>query len=55
MPDSKTSCQHIETLAALDDVVKQSYGGPVLIFKHSLTCGTSAHANDEVRAFLAGA
>jgi bacillithiol system protein YtxJ len=55
MSDCKTSCPHIETLAALDDVVKRSFDGPVLLFKHSLTCGTSAHANDEVRAFLAGA
>jgi bacillithiol system protein YtxJ len=55
MSDSRTNCQHIETLAALDAVVTESFDRPVLLFKHSLTCGMSAHANDEVRAFLAGA
>ena len=55
MSDSRISCQHIETLSALDSVVAESYDRPVLLFKHSLTCGMSAHANDEVRAFLAEA
>jgi bacillithiol system protein YtxJ len=54
MTDSRSSCQHIETLAALDATVAQSHDRPVLLFKHSLTCGTSAHANDELRAFLGG-
>jgi bacillithiol system protein YtxJ len=45
-------CQHIETLAALDDAIAQSHERPVLLFKHSLTCGASYQANEEVRAFL---
>jgi bacillithiol system protein YtxJ len=55
MPDTRSTCQHIETIAALDAAVAQSYERPVLLLKHSLTCGMSAHANEEVRAFLAGA
>jgi bacillithiol system protein YtxJ len=55
MSDSRAACPHIETLAALDAAVAESFERPVLLFKHSLTCGMSAHANDEVRAFLAGA
>jgi bacillithiol system protein YtxJ len=55
MTQTRFPCHHLETLAALDEVVAQSHEAPVLIFKHSLTCGASAQANDEVRAFLGGA
>jgi len=36
----------------LESVVASSSTRPVLIFKHSLTCGTSAWAHEEVEAVL---
>jgi bacillithiol system protein YtxJ len=38
----------------LDPVVAGSCARPVLVFKHSLTCGTSAWAHDELAALLDG-
>ena len=55
MNEPRFPCHHLETLAALDEAVARSHEAPVLLFKHSLSCGVSAHANEEVRAFLAGA
>ena len=43
------SAQNIE---ALSKVFEESKEKPVLIFKHSLTCGTSAEALDELHAYL---
>ena len=42
-------------LAQIDAAVARSSVEPVLIFKHSRTCGTSAEAHEEVSALLAGA
>ena len=38
----------------LEPVVAGSFTRPVLVFKHSLTCGTSAWAHEEVEALLDG-
>ena len=38
----------------LEPVVAGSFSRPVLIFKHSLTCGTSAWALSELEALLEG-
>lgn len=38
----------------IDRVLAQSSSRPILIFKHSSTCGVSAQAYEEVQALLAG-
>jgi len=42
----------IERLADLDALLAESVTHPVVVFKHSRTCGTSAHALDELLAYL---
>jgi len=42
----------ISDLAMLDAAIAESLERPVLIFKHSRTCGTSFEALDELRAFV---
>lgn len=39
----------LETLDALDAALVQSAQRPAVIFKHSLTCGTSAMAMEEIQ------
>jgi len=41
-------------LAELEQVITDSHVKPVLLFKHSYTCGISAEALDELRAHLGG-
>ena len=41
------------TLDDLDPALAASAHHPLLLFKHSLTCGASAHAREEVEAFMA--
>jgi bacillithiol system protein YtxJ len=41
----------LASAADLDTAVAASEAGPVILFKHSLTCGTSGMAAEEVRAF----
>ena len=41
------------TLADLDAAVQRSHERPIVIFKHSATCGTSAMALEEIRDFVA--
>lgn len=41
-------------LAELDQVISDSHLKPVLLFKHSYTCGISAEALDELRVHLDG-
>lgn len=36
---------------SLDDLVRRSHDAPLLLFKHSPTCGTSAMAFDELDTF----
>ena len=42
----------LETTAHLDALVVESNVRPVVIFKHSPTCGTSAQAFDELETYL---
>jgi bacillithiol system protein YtxJ len=41
-------------LAELEQVITESHVQPVVLFKHSYTCGISAEALDELRAHLDG-
>ena len=43
----------LSTLDGLEAALSASSGRPLLLLKHSLTCGTSAHAHQEVEDFLA--
>lgn len=36
---------------SLDDLIRRSHEAPILVFKNSPTCGTSAMAFDELEAF----
>jgi bacillithiol system protein YtxJ len=51
MPNDLTELQ---TTDDLDRLVDASRAEPVLIYKHSLTCGTSGMALEEIRDLLAG-
>lgn len=44
----------LDTLEQLESLVEASHVRPVVIFKHSPTCGTSAQAFDELDSFLQG-
>ena len=44
----------LETVDALDEFLAAA-DGPVLLYKHSATCGTSAFAHDEIRRLKADA
>ncbi|HEX6314184.1 MAG TPA: bacillithiol system redox-active protein YtxJ [Gemmatimonadaceae bacterium] len=39
---------HLHTLEALDRLLADSHARPLLLFKHSYTCGISAEALDEL-------
>ena len=57
MPNTLTKSRAFILLAEVDQVdavVARSSVQPVLIFKHSRTCGTSAQAHEEVSTLLAG-
>ena len=41
-------------LAELEQVITHSHEQPVMLFKHSYTCGISAEALDELRAHVDG-
>ena len=45
----------LQSPADLEEAVRLSYEQPVVIFKHSATCGTSAMAHEEIEAFVEGA
>jgi len=45
----------LQTAADLDAALLQSQARPIVIFKHSSTCGTSVMAHQEVAAVVAGA
>lgn len=58
MPNTLTTRRSFILLTDLDQLdaaVARSSVEPVLIFKHSRTCGTSAEAHEEVSTLLAGA
>lgn len=48
-----TSLKPLVDLAGLDAAIAESRQRPVLIFKHSRTCGISCEAFDELHAHLA--
>lgn len=52
MPTPATPYQPLTSMAELDAVIASSHQQPVFIFKHSMTCGVSAVADEEVRRFL---
>ena len=57
MPNTLTTRRSFILLTDLDQLdaaVARSSVEPVLIFKHSRTCGTSAEAHEEVSTLLAG-
>lgn len=45
---------HLSHVDEIDSVLAQSSSRPVLIFKHSSTCGVSARAHEEIEALIAG-
>jgi bacillithiol system protein YtxJ len=45
----------LSTVEELDAAIAASASRPVLIFKHSATCGTSAMASEELDDLIAGA
>ncbi len=47
--------QPISTLGELDDALARATREPIILFKHSETCGMSLQVYDEVRATLAQA
>ena len=48
-----TTFKALADIAALDAAIAESRTRPVLIFKHSRTCGISCEAFDELHAHLA--
>lgn len=38
----------LDRLDRVDELVERSFAAPIVIFKHSRTCGTSAYAYDEL-------
>lgn len=49
------SLLHLTGIDQIDEVVRESASRPVLIFKHSVSCGTSAQALDELAEHLEAA
>ena len=45
--------QVLKSLADLDEAVRRSHARPIVIFKHSATCGVSASAFEEVEDLMA--
>jgi bacillithiol system protein YtxJ len=46
---------HLSAIGDIDAAVARSHSSAVLIFKHSVTCGISAHAYDELMTVLSDA
>jgi bacillithiol system protein YtxJ len=49
-----SSLMSLTSLPELDAALARSTARPIVIFKHSSTCGTSAEAYQEIEALLAG-
>jgi bacillithiol system protein YtxJ len=47
-----TPVQRLTAIDQVDALLRESAAHPVLVFKHSLTCGTSAQALEELAAHL---
>jgi bacillithiol system protein YtxJ len=52
--DDLTSCEELSTVADFDAVVAESFKRPVMILKHSDSCGRSEHAMETVFRELEG-
>ena len=52
MSEPQSPYQSLHTVADLDAAIASSHEQPVLLFKHSITCGVSAEADEQVRRFL---
>ena len=50
-----TRLTHLSDVAELDAAITESRERPVLLFKHSRTCGISCEAYDELRSHIDGA
>lgn len=48
------SCDRVDVMEQLDTLIRRSHDAPVLLMKHSRTCGTSAMAYDELETFREG-
>jgi bacillithiol system protein YtxJ len=48
MEQMHTALVELSTVEAFDDFVATSSAAPVIVYKHSLTCGTSAAAFEEI-------
>jgi bacillithiol system protein YtxJ len=44
--------KHLHDLAALDAAIEESHTRPVVLFKHSATCGISCEALDQLHAHI---
>lgn len=53
MSKNSDSHQRLTEIDEIDQLIQQSHDGPVLIFKHSLTCGISTAAFREYERYLA--
>nr|MBO2508936.1 bacillithiol system redox-active protein YtxJ [Bacillota bacterium] len=49
-----TPDHRLRSVTDVDDILDRSHAQPVLVFKHSATCGISAMAWEEWQAFLQG-
>jgi monothiol bacilliredoxin len=47
-----TNLKHLETIEELNEALAESSKGPVLLFKHSLTCPISSRAYREFKSHL---
>lgn len=52
MSGSQSPYRPLQTVADLDAAIASSHEQPVLLFKHSMSCGVSAEADEQVRQFL---
>jgi len=46
--------QPLDSIEALEAAIARSHERPILIFKHSLRCGTSAMAHEEIEDLVDG-
>ena len=52
MDSTRNALISLHTADQFEQLLRESHHDPVVIFKHSATCGTSAQAYDEVEEFL---
>lgn len=52
MNSTRNALLSLNTVAQFEQLLRESEEEPVIVFKHSSTCGTSAQVYDEVEDFL---